>query len=154
MRVANWKAAEIFGQIRKEAITAITEVMDDVVISAKARCPVGEVRRDGSVKEKWLSFTPGRGRGKGQLVSFGAKQWQGREPGSLRESIRRVTKPSRPGNIRVYAGNFKVWYAHFVEYGTVHAAPHSFMRKSFHEVKNDVIQRVENEIGKNPEVKK
>ena len=56
--------------------------------------------------------------GKQEQVSFQAKQFTGRT-WDLRNSIRRVNKFDRPGNVRVYAGNKAVNYAHFVEYGTV-----------------------------------
>ena len=154
MRVANWKAKEVFSQIREEAIAAVIGVMDDVAAAAKARCPVGTVTRSGDTVMKVVSFTPQRGRGKGQPVSFMAKQWTGREPGSLRDSIRRVLKPDRPGNVRVYAGNAKVFYAHMVEYGTKKMGPRPFMRFAFREKTGELIAKIEKGIHKVPEVKK
>jgi len=154
MRVANWKAKEIFSQVREEAIAAVIGVMDDVALAAKARCPVGTVTRSGDTVMKVVSFTPTRGPGKGQPVSFMGKQWTGREPGSLRASIRRVLKPERPGNVRVYAGNAKVFYAHMVEYGTVKMGPRPFMRFAFRETVGNLTDRIEKGIQKVPEVKK
>jgi hypothetical protein len=58
-----------------------------------------------------------------------------------------VDKQSRPGNIRVYAGHFKVPYAHFVEYGTVNQGPRSFMREPFGTVKVIAKKRIENAIS-------
>jgi len=154
MRVANWKAKEIFSQVREEAIVAVIGVMDDVAAAARARCPVGTVTRSGETVLRMVSFTPTRGRGKGQSVSFMGKQWTGREPGSLRGSIRRVLKSDRPGNVRVYAGNAKVVYAHMVEYGTAKMSPRPFMRFAFSEMKNGLIDRIEKGIQKVPEVKR
>jgi len=154
MRVANWKAKEIFSQVREEAIAAVIGVMDDVAAAARARCPVGTVTRSGDTVMKVISFTPRKGRNKGQPVSFMGKQWTGREPGSLRDSIRRVLKPERPGNVRVYAGNTRVFYAHMVEYGTAKMSPRPFMRFAFRETTGNLVAKIEQGIGKVPEVKK
>ena len=160
MRVENWKAKEIFSAIVEEALKAANEVMDDVVAASRAKCPVGTVTREGKWITATVAFTPTTKNrrkipeGKRKPVSFQAKQWTGRYPGQLRDTIRRVIKPSRPGNIRVYAGNAKVNYAHFIEYGSIKNPPHSFMRTSFNSIKNSVISRIEAGIAKVPEVVK
>jgi len=160
MRVENWRAKEIFSQIAEEAIKAANEVMDDVVVAARASCPVGEVTREGKWKTATVTFTPTtRNRrkipvGKREHVSFQAQQFTGRTPGDLRNSIRRVNKSSRPGNIRVYAGNKAINYAHFVEYGTSKMRAKPFMRPGFQQIKNQVISRIEKGIGKIQEVKR
>lgn len=153
-RVANWHAKEIFSQIAEEALKAGNEVMDDVVAAAKAACPVGEITREGKWKTATVSFTAKAGTKKAKAVSFQAQQFTGRTPGDLRNTIRRVNKPSRPGNIRVYAGNKAVNYAHFVEYGTVKMRARPFMRPAFRGIKNEVISRIEKGIGKVKEVVK
>ena len=154
MRIEGWHAKEIFSQIAEEALKAGNAVMDEVVILAKSRCPVGHITREGKWKTATVSFTPTTGRGKGKPVSFVAQQSSKRYPGQLRDTIRRVNKPSRPGNIRVYVGNRAVNYAHFVEYGTVKMKRRSFMRPAFQTVKNNVIQRIEAGIAKTQEVVK
>lgn len=160
MRVENWRAKEIFSQIAEEAINAANEVMDDVAAVSRALCPVGEITREGKWKTAIVSFTPTtRNRrkipeSKRKLVLFQAQQWSGRYPGQLRDTIRRVNKPERPGNVRCYAGNKKVNYAHFIEYGTSKMKRQSFMRPAFQTVKNSVISRIEKGIKKLPEVVK
>lgn len=154
MRVTNWHAKEIFGQIVEEAITAANETMDDVVVAARRACPIGHITKEGKWKSATVAFTPLSGKGKGKPVSFVAQQSSTRYPGQLRDTIRRVNKPTRPGNIRVYAGNKAVNYAFFVEYGTVKMGPRPFMRPAFQAKKNEVISAIEDGISKVPDVVK
>lgn len=159
MRIVGWRLPQICDEIKGKAIEAINEVMDDHVQISKSLCPVGEVTRKGGFVSATVSFIPTtRNRrkipeNKRQLVSFQATQWTGREPGSLRNSIRRVNKPERPGNVRVYAGNKKINYAHFVEYGTVKSKRQSFMRPGFQSIKNKVKPKIEQMIRECPDVK-
>lgn len=154
MRVEGWRAKEIFSQIAEEAIKAANEVMDDVVAASKAMCPVGTITREGKFKKGTISFIAKKGTKKERAVSFEGKQWSGRYPGQLRDTIRRVNKKDRPGNIRVYAGSKKTVYAHFLEYGTSKMRAHPFMRPAFHGIKNEVISRIEKGIQNVPEVKR
>ena len=160
MRVENWHAKEIFSQIASEALNAGNDFMDNVAAASRARCPIGTITREGKWKTAIVSFTPTTRNGKyirpgkRKAVSFLAEQWSGRYPGQLRDTIRRVNKPSRPGNIRVYAGNKKINYAFFVEYGTAKMPAHPYMRRAFNGMKNQVIPWIEKGIGKVPEVKK
>lgn len=158
MRVENWKAKEIFSQIAEEALKAANEVMDDVVAASKAKCPVGTITREGKFVKANVAFYTAKGAKKGgigvRFVSFATdKQWAGRTPGDLRNSVRKVSKPARPGNIRCYAGNFKIYYAHMVEYGTMKSRRQSFMRPAFNAIKNTVLSRIEKGIKNVPEVK-
>lgn len=154
MRIENWKAKEIFGEIAEAAIKAANEVMDDVVVASKRCCPVGNITREGKWKSATVAFTPSSGRGRGKPVSFEAQQSSTRYPGQLRDTIRRVNRRDRPGNIRVYAGSKAVNYAHFVERGTVKMRARPFMRPGFQQIKNTVISRIEKGIAKVPEVKR
>jgi HK97 gp10 family phage protein len=160
MRVAGWRAPQIFKQIEENAIEACNELMDDLVVAAKALCKPGTITREGKWKTATVSFTPAtRNRRKipvekREQISFQAEQWTGREPGQLRDTIRRVNKPERPGNVRVYAGNKKVNYAHFVEYGTVKMKPKPFMRPAFQQMKKDLKARIEEKICMLPDVVK
>lgn len=154
MRVENWRAKEIFSQIAEEALKAGNEVMDDVVAASKARCPVGTITREGKWSSAKVSFTPKTGANKGKPVSFTTdKRWMGRNPGDLRATVRKVIKPARPGNLRCYAGSFKIYYAHMVEYGTIKSRPQPFMRPAFNGIKNTVLSRIEKGIKNVPEVK-
>jgi len=165
MRVENWKFPKILESIKSNAIDAANEIMDEHVIAAKRLCPgpptskmifraeTGEGDMKGFVN-KAVSFIPKRGPNKGKRVAFVAKTWVGRVPGTLRASIRRVNKESRPGNVRVYAGHFRAYYAFFVEYGTVKTRKQPFMRPSFQAIKPNILPRIEDGISHSLEVKK
>jgi HK97 gp10 family phage protein len=156
MRVARWRVEEALGKAREIAIAEGDNIMGEAVISAKAKCPSPDkpghkmiTRIPGQAKVVHLRFTPKRKDGrtipltKTKQIHFTARHWTGRIPGSLQEAIRKVVKENRPGNIRVYAGHFKVPYAHFVEYGTVKMAPQKYMRPTFAEIKGKVRPRIE-----------
>jgi HK97 gp10 family phage protein len=135
MRIENWRGKEVFDQIAEQALENANLLMDDVVAAAKARCPVGTITREGKFVSANISFTPQSGKNKGKLVSFSTdKRWQGRNPGDLRNSIRRVTKP-KTGSIRVYAGNFKIFWAYMVERGTAKTRAQPFLRPAFQSAK-------------------
>ena len=144
MRIENWRGKEVFNQIAEQALENANLFMDDVVANAKARCPVGTITREGKWASASVMFTPKTGRSKGQLVSFDTdKRWMGRTPGDLKNSIRRVTK-SRTGNIRVYAGNFKVYWAFMVEHGTSKMAAKPFLRPTFEVAKGIAARFIQN----------
>lgn len=155
MRIVGWKFPQICDQVRDQAIEAVNQISDDEVTIAKSLCvsPKG-ITREGKWKTATVSFTPTtRNRRKipvekQEQVTFQAQQWSGRYPGQLRDTIRRVNKPERPGNVRVYAGNKMVNYAHFVEYGTVKWGGRRFMRPAFQQIKNTVKSRIEQGIAK------
>ncbi len=159
MRVTGWRLPQICDEIKALAIDAVNGVMDDHVQMSRGLCPVGEVTREGKWKTATVSFMPmTRGHrkiaeSKRRFVTFQAQQWSGRYPGQLRDTIRRVNKPERPGNVRVYAGNKKVNYAHFVEYGTVKMRPKSFMRPGFQVAKKELKPKIEQMIREHPDVK-
>jgi HK97 gp10 family phage protein len=159
VRVENWRAKGVFDEVAQAALRGANIVMDEHTADAKRRCPKGTItRQDGSVNRA-VVFTPKTGKGKGKEVRFAAKTWTGREPGSLKATIRKVIKHDRPGNLRCYAGNNKIFYARFVEYGTAStgwggpAKAQPFMRPSFHAIKGTARERIEEEMRKVPEVK-
>jgi HK97 gp10 family phage protein len=155
MRVENWRAKGVFNDIAEAALEAANAIMDDHVAAARLMCPVGKVERPDGFISRQVTFIPKTGKNKGKEVSFTAQTWTGRKPGSLRATIRRVNKHDRPGNIRVYAGNHKVFYARFVEFGTSRTAAKPFLRPSFHAIKNTIIQRIEGGVAAAvPEVKR
>lgn len=149
MRIENWKAQEVFTAIVSQAEENANVIMDDVVAVAKAKCPVDPVTfREGKFASASVSFTPKTGKNKGQLVQFTTdKRWMGRAPGNLRETIRRVNRPGS-GKIRVYAGNFKIYWALMIEKtgyhdrsGKFHAPVH-FLQAPFHAIKGQIIARI------------
>ncbi len=146
MRIGRWNAKEIFDGITIDAINTANDVMDEVVMAAKRSCPVGTITREGKWKTATVAFTARAGTKSAKAVSFQAKQFSGRNPGDLRNSIRRVNKISRPGNIRVYAGNKAVNYAYFVEHGTIKIRACPFMRSSFNSIKNSIVPKIQKKV--------
>ena len=163
MRVERWKAKEIFSQIAEEAIAAGNDVMDEVVMLARNKCPIGHITREGKFTKANVSitssFTPSKGKNKGITRTttaqfFTNKRWTGRNPGDLRATIRRVERKGRRGNIWVMAGNYKIYWAHMIEYGTVQSKMQSFLRPALHQIKTVVNRRIEEGIGTVAEVKR
>ena len=94
MRVQGWRTKEVFALIRERSIRAGQELMDDFVVLARAKCPSPDkpthkmiTRIPGSTIIRNIRFTPKRGRQKGKDVSFTARVWTGRIPGSLQRNI-------------------------------------------------------------------
>ena len=161
MRVERWKAKEVFSEIKEQSLETARFVMDHVVELAKAKCPIGKISREGKFVTANVtitkSWTPGKGKNKGitrtSTQTFIGKRWTGREPGQLKDTIRRVEKMSRPGNVWVKAGNYKIYWAHMVEYGTAKSDPHAFLRPTFNFAKINHKRLIEEGIKSLPEVK-
>lgn len=141
MKISKWNGNKVFGDIYKHALQNGNEFMDMVVKDAKARCPVGTITREGKWSGASVSFTPKTGRNKGKPVQFAGKRWMGREPGNLRDTIRR-TNIKDSGSIRVYAGNFKIYWAFMVERGTSKTAAHPFLRPTFMAAKGRALRAI------------
>ena len=147
-RVVNWRAKEVFSQVAEIAISEANAVMDDVVSEAKAHCPVDQttVRPGRWSDQQTVSFSPKTGKNKGNKITFQAKRWLGREPGDLKRTIRKVTKRERPGNLRVYAGNAKIYWAFMVERGTVKTPAQPFLRPAFQTAKQSTLGRIQSRL--------
>lgn len=144
MRISKWNGNKVFGDIYVQAMKNGNELMDHVVTAAKARCPVSQITREGKWSgEVTVSFTSGTGRNKGRTVEFRAKRWMGREPGDLRDTIRRVNLHDKTsGNVRVYAGNTKIYWAFMVERGTSKTAAHPFLKPPFLSAKRKALRAI------------
>lgn len=160
MRVEGVRIKEVFQNIADLAIIGANKVMADVCADSKRRCPtkkgvsVGTAYRTSGRVLRDVVFTPKTGKGRGKYVNFIADTQTGRVAGSLRDTVRKVEKGSRPGNIRVYAGNSERFYSRFVEYGTSHSKAQPFMRPAFHAIKGTAQARIEEEMRKEPEMKR
>jgi HK97 gp10 family phage protein len=135
MRVAGVRVKEFGDEIFGQCIENGNVLMDGIRDHAKRLVPVGKVTRAGGFAARQISFIPKKGRNKGTSVEFDAEVWVGRIPGSLRNSIRRVNSVRNPGSIRVYAGNYKIYYAFMVERGTVKTRKQPFLRPAFEAAK-------------------
>jgi len=138
MRIANWAPDKYDGEFNEEAMRRLTECAEVVADWARVKAPAGEISRP--IYEK--------GKHAGQI-------WTAREPWSLRRSIRVVRKKTKGGltprhkgseflttkgghfwkrsqNVRVIAGNFKIFYARFVEFGTSKTKKQAFLRPALY----------------------
>ncbi len=72
-------------------------------------------------------------------IPAGKGKWSGRDAGALRDSIRavRLYGDDRK-NIRVYAGSRKVFYARFVERGTVKMKKRPYLRPALSSSKPEI----------------
>lgn len=122
MKIANWRAKEVFNEISTQAFKNAETVMDQVAAAAKIKAPVGTITR---------------------TATGSSKVWTERIPGSLRKSIRRVSRTDK-NNVRVYAGNFQVYYARFVEMGTVKMRKRPYLRPAFQEIKARILNTIRN----------
>jgi len=157
MRVANWRAPEVFGAITEAALDSAGGVMDDIVVRAKIACPVLknlDQERPPGWSSATVSFTPKTGRNKGKPVKFSTtRRWTGRKQGDLQRTIREVTREDRIGNFRVYAGNYKIYYAHMIEKsgytdrsGKFHP-PIPFLRNAFNGQKVKAIDKIRSGVN-------
>ena len=121
-RISRWRP-QVFESVKQTALGNAYDFMDSIVAEAKVRCPPPgktNITRPDGWSNAVVAFTPKRGKNKGKLVTFSTtKRWVGRNPGDLKATIRRVGRHDAVrSNIRVYAGNFKIYWAFMVEYGT------------------------------------
>jgi len=110
-------------KIEKELMDRLEVAGELVATRARQLCPVGTTRRP--------AYKNG-------------KPWTAREPGTLRGSIRVTRLKGDPNlDVRVYAGSRTAernegYYAHMVEYGSVHNVKKAFLRPAAHEVGNNI----------------
>lgn len=115
-----WHPEEITEVIEKKAMNRLEKAAHVVAGKARQKCPVGVD------------------------VNYSGK-WGKRTAGALKASIRVVRLKGDPKqNVRVYAGNREVFYARFVEYGTVKMKAKPFMRPSLNSSKSEIMGIMEN----------
>jgi HK97 gp10 family phage protein len=118
----SWNPDVITAEIEKEAMDRLEKAAEGIASKARSLVPVGKD------------------------VPAGKGKWSKREAGALRKTIRVVRLKGDPKlNIRVYAGNKgEVFYARFVEYGTVHMKARPFIRPALNSSKAEILSTVEN----------
>ena len=125
MRVEVWHPEAITAEIEKKAMDRLERAGAVVASKARQKVPIGKDR-------------PPYKNG---------KEWTARRAGALKSTIRVVRLKGDPKlNIRVYAGNKEVYYARWVEMGSVHnRAPRKpFLRPALSESKSQIKSTVEN----------
>ena len=153
MRVANWRGKEVAEEFTGLFNNNGLLFMESVAAEARRLCPVGTITREGKFSKARVSFTPQTGKNKGSLVQFDTEsRWMGRNPYDLKNSIRVVTKEGK-GSIRVYAGNFKVYWAFMVEHGTASTGwgkgtkAQPFLRPAFFTAKARALRAIKEGTG-------
>ena len=106
MRVEAWNPEKYDEQFEQASVERLVEAAEAIADAARSRCPVGTVSR------------PVYKRG-----PYAGQPWTARDAGALKKTIRVRQKQSKSGkplrrkaNVRVYAGNYIVYYAKIVEY--------------------------------------
>jgi tRNA G10 N-methylase Trm11 len=125
MRVENWHPELASEQMTKKAMDRLQRGGELIASKARIKVPIGKDR-------------PPYKNG---------KEWTGRKAGALKNSIRAVRLKGDPKlNIRVYAGNKEVYYARWVEMGSVHnREPRKpYLRPSLNESKESIKNIMEN----------
>jgi len=129
MRVSNWNPQKWDGEIMAASMQRLRKAAELVADRARAKCPVGTLSRP--------IYRSG---------PYAGQPWTARDAGALKRSIRVVEKEEKFGteiarsrNVRIYAGNYLVYYARFVEY-----AGKKFLRPALNMSKNDIRNILEN----------
>lgn len=123
MRVSNWSPQKYDGEFMNASMDRLEAAAEIVATKARQKVPVGTITRK----------------------VIGGKYWTEREPGSLKKSIRVVRKKdSKSRNVWIMAGNKKVFYAKFVEFGTVKKGAQPFLRPALNSSKAEIKSILEN----------
>jgi len=106
MRVELWRPDRYDALFERAALDRLMEAAEAVAAEARARCPVGTV--------SYPIYKSG---------PYAGRSWTARDAGALRKTIRVRQKLSKTGkplkrksDVRVYAGNYNVYYARIVEF--------------------------------------
>ena len=106
-----------------------------LVKAAKSNAPIGKGPGRGNLKKSIGVMT---GAQRSALMNISMAQ-----ASALRADKQAVYVGPRAGR----RWKYDAWYAHFVEFGTVHSAPHPFMRPAWDQTKIEVEATIADEIG-------
>lgn len=128
MRVANWNPSKFDGEFAAAAMERLRAAAEVVAASARGIVPEGTLSRP--------MYKTG---------PYAGQPWTARDAGSLKKTIRVVEKKDPHGaailesrNVRVYAGNYLVYYAKIVEFTK------PFLLPSLNASKKDIRSIMEN----------
>ena len=115
----DWDLQKYDGEFKKAGMARIKRAAEVIRDMAKTNCIAGTINRP--ARKHWVN----NGHLEDASPESSANIWTAREAGAMRETIRVVETREDRGrgfdqerdNVRVYAGNFKTWYAVQMEYG-------------------------------------
>jgi hypothetical protein len=129
MRVSNWNPEKFDQEFANASMVRLRKAAEVIAGKARSKCPVGTISRPVAQKGK-----------------YAGKSWTARKPGALKKTIRVVEKHDQHGkpiaagrDIRVYAGNYDVYYAKIVEYKNK-----AFLRPALNASKGEIRNILEN----------
>jgi hypothetical protein len=128
MRVSNWNPQKFDGEFMNTSMDRLRKAAEVVASKARAKCPVGTITRP--------IYKTGK---------YAGRPWTARDAGALKKTIRVVEKKEagsqimKARDVRIYAGNYLVYYAKIVEYNGKH-----FLRPALNESKNEIRDILEN----------
>lgn len=143
-KLMTYAEAEAMGGMRKGA--------DRICMAGKLSAPVGHTTRNQAAGGRKVQFLARKGKSKTnyRLVQYKTKSdfMDIRRPGMLRDSIRVVEKPSKKHNLRVYMGDYRSYYAHFVERGTRRPTKAHWVMKNAAKANTGYVMRQMNQAMK------
>jgi hypothetical protein len=128
MRVSNWNPQSYDGEFMNSSMERWKAAAEVIASKARAKCPVGTLSRP--------IYKTGK---------YAGQPWTARDAGALKKTIRVVEKKEKGTeimknrNIRVYCGNYIVFYAQVVEYNG-----RAFMRPALNASKSEIRSILEN----------
>ena len=105
-KISNWNPQKYDSEFLDASMDRLRRAAKVIAGDVRERCPVGTISRPMYVEGM-----------------YAGKSWTRRDAGALKRTIRVVEKHEdfsheihRDRNVRVYAGNYNVYYAQIVEY--------------------------------------
>ena len=129
------------GEFKAAGITRMVKASEAIRDAAKRHCVRGTITRP---PRKHFVY---QGHLEPASPQSSANIWTERSPGAMKGTIRVVRShdPEKASSVRVYAGNFKTWWALQMEYGFGgwKGGAKPFMRPALHESESKVRDIIE-----------
>jgi hypothetical protein len=137
MRVSNWNPQRYDGEFRNASMERLKAAAE--VVAQKTKLNIMSYVR-------WAISHPPYKTGK-----YANEPWTAREAGAMLKSVRVVTKHEKYStlllkinNVRVYVGNYMVWYAAAFEFAKTAKRGHSVLRTALRASESEVRNILEN----------
>lgn len=137
MRVSNWRPEQFDGEFMNASMDRLRDAAE--VIASKAKSNLASAIKHAVSRPPY------------KTGDYANEPWTAREAGSLLKSVRIVEKKETYGtlmatfrNIRVYVGNYLVYYALPFEYATTRKRGKAFLRPALNASKTEIKSILEN----------